>query len=242
MVKLTENEDLASLESTLKLINEVVVPGHWLGDIVRRTPGRLWCVGVARLDHDANSLEGVGDDLALRRTHDIRLAPKDQNENAQVEHAEAHEESGPEALGLLHERSGDQGERAKVDTPVEHHVDALVGDGRVDDGALTRFLDLDSHCAALVLIGNERCDVGFDATGTKTDDDDCSDVSAKCVSAGDGRREGACPENQETNPVDASEDQDGVVLSEILIGDDGSENWCDWSSKLARNPIGVLDD
>jgi hypothetical protein len=69
--KLTENEDLACLEGTLKLVDEVIVPRHWLSDTVRCTPCRLRCIGVARFDHNADSLESIGDNLTLRRPNDV---------------------------------------------------------------------------------------------------------------------------------------------------------------------------
>jgi chloramphenicol 3-O-phosphotransferase len=68
---LTENENLARLEGTLKLVDKVIVPRHWLSDAVRCSPCWLWSVGVSCLDHDANRLESVGDDLALRRTNNV---------------------------------------------------------------------------------------------------------------------------------------------------------------------------
>jgi hypothetical protein len=99
----------------------VIVPWHWLGVAVRRTPSWFRCIRVASLDHHADGLERIGNDLALGWTDDIRLASEDQDENADVEHDEAHDERSPEALGLLHERSRDQRQGAKVDTPIKHH-------------------------------------------------------------------------------------------------------------------------
>ena len=118
------------------------------------------------------------------------------------------------------------------DVPV---VDALVGDGRVNDCALARLLNLDCHCAALVLVGNKRCNVGLDTTGTETNDDDGCNVSAESVSACDGRGKSACPKDQKTDPVDTSEDQDSVVLSEVLIGNDGTENGSDVAEELEED-------
>jgi hypothetical protein len=99
----------------------VVVPRHGLGVAVRSTPARFRCVRVASLDHHADSLERIGDDLALRWTNDVGLASEDQDEDSEVEHDETHDERSPEALSLLHERSGDQRQGAEVDTPIEDH-------------------------------------------------------------------------------------------------------------------------
>jgi len=128
----------------------------------------------------------------------------------------------PEALGLLHERSRDQRQGAKVDAPIKYHVDPLVCDGRIDDGAFSSLLDLDGHCAALILVCDQGSDVGLDATSTKANDDDSCDVSSEGMASGDRRGKGGRPQNQKTNPVDSGEDQDGVVFAKILISDDGS--------------------
>jgi len=79
-----ENEDFASFQCTLELIDEVIVPWHWLGVAVRRTPSWFRCIRVASLDHHADGLERIGNDLALGWTDDIRLASEDQDENADV--------------------------------------------------------------------------------------------------------------------------------------------------------------
>ena len=86
--KLTENEDFASFQRTLEFFDEVIVPWDWLGVAVRGAPSRFRCIGVASLDHHANSLERIGDDLALRRTNDVGFASEDQDEDSEVEHDE----------------------------------------------------------------------------------------------------------------------------------------------------------
>lgn len=219
----------------------MIVPRHWLGVAVRGTPSGFRCVRVASLDHHADGLERIGDDLTLGWTNDVGLASEDQDENADVEHDEAHDERSPEALGFLHERSCDQRQGSKVNTPVEHprsstlaststigvsrfadiHVDALVCDRRIDDGAFSSLLDLDGHGAALILICDQRGDVGLDTASAEADNDDGRDVSTESMASGDRCGKGSCPENQQTNPVDRGEDQDSVVFAEILIGDDG---------------------
>ena len=97
----------------------------------------------------------------------------------------------------------------------------MVCDGRIDDGAFSSLLDLDGHCAALILVCDQGSDVGLDATSTKANDDDSCDVSSEGMASGDRRGKGGRPQNQKTNPVDSGEDQDGVVFAKILISDDG---------------------
>jgi hypothetical protein len=41
------------------------------------------------------------------------------------------------ALFFLHERCGNQRKRSKVDAPVEYHVDPLIRDGGINDGAFS---------------------------------------------------------------------------------------------------------
>jgi hypothetical protein len=110
--------------------------------------------------------------------------------------------------------------------PIKDHVDPLVCDCRVDDGAFSSLLDLDCHCAALILVRDEGSNVGLDTTGTETDDDDSCNVSSERMASFD--RCGKCsrPENQQTDPVNSGEDQDCVVFAQVLISDDGTKDGC----------------
>lgn len=225
-----EDEDLAGAEGTLELVDKVVVPADE-GLVVGGAPRVPGGIGAAPDNHHAEGLEGVGDDGALGRSDNVRLAAGDEDNDANVEHAEAHEEGGPEALVLFHKGRGHEGEGTEVDTPIEDHVDSLVGDGRVDDDALARFFRLDGHATALVLVGNEGGNVGLDTTGAEANNDDGDNVASKTGGvAGGGERGG--PENQEADPVDAEEDDNGLVLAEILIRDDGTENGGDVAEPL----------
>jgi hypothetical protein len=76
---------------------------------------------------------------------------------------------------LFHEWRGNQGKRAKVDAPVKDHVDPLVCDGRINNGTFPGLLDLDGHLATLILIGDQGCDIGLDATGTEANNDNGCD-------------------------------------------------------------------
>lgn len=46
------------------------------------------------------------------------------------------------------------------------------------------------------------------------------------------RWQGSSPENNETDPVEDTKDQDGLVLSEILISNDGTENRRDYGRSV----------
>ena len=222
-----EDEDLAGTEGTLQLLDEVVVPGNSLGLAVLSAPRGLRGIDVTGDNHHTNSLEGISDNGTLRRAVDVRLAAGDEDGNTDVEHAETQEVSGPETLVLLHEGRSHERKSTDVDAPVEDHVDALVGDGRVDDNTLARLLRLDGHDAALVLVGNEGRNIGLDTTCSETDDDNGDDVAGLASTGGLGFGKSRGPENGETNPVEDAEDEDGAVLSEVLISDDGSEDRSD---------------
>ena len=191
--KLTEDKDLAGSEGTLELVDEVIVPGDNLGLSVLSAPGRLGSIHVALLDHHAKGLEGVGDDGSLGRTVDISLAAPDEDENSDVEHAEAHQVGSPESLVLLHEGGSHQRQSTDVDAPIEDHVDTLVGDGGINDDTLSILFRLDGHSASLILVGNQGGNVGLDTTGSKTDDDNGDDVSSLSSAVIHCCRERGCP-------------------------------------------------
>lgn len=110
-----EAEDLAGNESTLDLIDEVVIPksGGRLAEtsLVRR----LWAIHVAGLDHLTNDTESVGDDRALRWADDVDLAAEDQDERTDEEDAQTQQVGGPEVGVALHVGSREQGQRTNVD-------------------------------------------------------------------------------------------------------------------------------
>lgn len=163
-------EDLAGNQSTLDLVHKLVIPFHDLGVAVLLLPRGLGCVQAAVLDHDPDAPEGIGDNTTLRRTDDVELLAEDEDDQTSAEHAEAEQVGGPEADVELHVRSGQERQTAEVDAEVEDHVDALDGDGGIEDNALSGGKGRNGHLAALVLIGDQRSDVGLDTTGTNTND------------------------------------------------------------------------
>lgn len=173
-VNRVETEDLASDERTLDLVNKAIVPFDLTGDTVvahGELVGRLGGIHVAVLNHHPDGAEAVGNDRALRRTYDVDLATQNEDNSTEKEHAQAEKEGGPKSDIPLHIWRRDSGERAQVDTEIEYHVDPRDGDGRVDDDALARLrIGCDLHLATLVLIGNQRGDIRFDASCADTDD------------------------------------------------------------------------
>lgn len=229
-------EDFAGNESTLDLINEVVVPesGGCLSEssLVRR----LCAVHVACLDHLAHSTESVGDDGALRWADDVNLATKDEDEGTDEEDAQAEQVSGPEVDVALHVGGCEERQRTDVDAPVEDHVDAGDGDRRVNDDPLASLLvGTNDHLATLVLIGNQGSDVGLDTTSSEANDNNSCDETTETSASLKSNRDRSQGEDEETDDVDTAEDDDGVVLSEVLISNDSTKNRCNVAPELEES-------
>ena len=237
-----EDEDLAGTEGADDLVDEVVVPWNISSLAVLRTPRWLCSLIIPGFDHHANGLERVRDDGTLRWAYHIRLAAQDQYSDSDVEHAEAHEVGGPKTLVFLHERRGQQAQAAKIDTPIEDHINPLVCDRRIDNGPLSALLDFNGHLVALVLICNQRRNVGLNATSTEADDDDRSNVTAERMAMGQRRGKRSSPEDEQADPVNAAEEHNGLVAAEVLISNDGTEDWCDVAEELEEEvePSGSL--
>jgi hypothetical protein len=86
----------------------------------------------------------------------------------------------------------------------------------------------------LVLIGNEGSDVGLDATSSKTNDDDSENESGHTSTVVERGRERCQSQDKKTDDVNTAEDDDGVVLSEVLISDNGTKNRCDIAPELEK--------
>jgi hypothetical protein len=106
-----------------------------------------------------------------------------------------------------------------------YHVDALNGDRGVNDDTLASLVIVaNNHLSPLVLVGNQGRDVGLDTTSSETDNDDSDDEASETRIVVESRRDGRAGKDEETDDVDTAEDDNGVVLSEILVGNDGTEN------------------
>lgn len=244
-----ETKHLACHKRPLDFINEVIVPksGGCLAEtsLVRR----LRAIHVASLDHLADHAEGVGNDRALRWANDVDLAAEDKDERTDEEDAQTQQVSRPEVGITLHVGSREQGQRTNVDAlkssalrmksewahtyPIEDHVDTGDGDGRVDDDTLASLLvGTNDHLATLVLIGNQGSDVGLDTTSSETDNNDSSDETTKTGASLKSNRDRSQGKDEKTDHVDTAEDDNGVVLSEVLISNDSTENGCDIAPEL----------
>lgn len=220
-----EAEDTASDQSTLELINEVVVPGK-IGPVatIGSLPGGLGSIHVAVGDHNSDSLKGVGNDRALRGPNNVVLASNNEHQSTTGEHAQTEQVAGPEANVPLHVRSSQQRQRAKVDAAVEDHVDTLDGQSRINDDPLTLLGSRDSHLLALVLIGNQGRNVTLDTTCSQTDDQNGDNETTKTSTVLESGRDRCADQDQETDQVHATEEHNGLVFSEVLISNDGTKN------------------
>lgn len=228
-----EAEDLASNKSALDLVDEVVIP--FTGGCLAKSSlvGRLRGIHLAALDHLTDDTESVGDNGALRRTNDVDLATEDEDKRSDEEHAQTQQVRRPEVGVTLHVRGCETGQGTNVDAPVEDHVDAGDGDRRVDDDTLTSLLvGANNHLATLVLIGNQRSDVGLDTTSSETNDNDSSDETTKTGATLKSNRDRGQGEDEKTEDVNTTENDNGVVLSEVLISDDSTEDRRDVAPEL----------
>lgn len=220
-----EGEDAAGNEGTLELVDEVVVPGEGgLDTAVLELPAGLGSVHVAVPDHHPESLEGVGDNGTLRRADDVVLATQEEDEGTDCEHAETEQIAGPEADVLLHVGSGQQREGTQVNAAVEDHVDTLDSQRGVDDDALALLGSQESHLLPLVLIGNQRSDVTLDTTGTETDDQDSNDETTHTRTMLQSSGDRSANKDEEADEIDTAEHDDGLVLAEVLISDNGTND------------------
>jgi len=220
-----EAEDLASNKSTLDLIDKVVVPVEDLGLAEAGLVRWLSSVHVTVLDHHPDNAEGVGNDRSLRRSDNVNLAAEDEDEQSDEEDAEAEQVGTPEVAVAFQVRGGEQRQRSGVDAPVEDHVNPLNSDRRVNDNLLASLvIGANDHLSPLVLIGNQGRNVGLDTSSSETDDDNGNNVTSETGAVIQSGRNGCAGEDDKTEDVDAAEDDDGVVLSKVLIGNDGTEN------------------
>ena len=103
----------------------------------------------------------------------------------------------------------------------------MESDGRVNDSPLAAPLDLDGHLVALVLICNQRRNVGFDATRAEADNHNSCHIATEGMSVCERGRKSGGPQNEQAHPVDGAKADNSLVAAEILISDDGAEDWRD---------------
>lgn len=99
---------------------------------------------------------------------------------------------------------------ANVDSEVEVEEDTSVGHCGIDNDALA-IADLDAHLCVLILVGEERRDVGLEETGADTENQEADDEGTESgILADDDSGGGSSDEDD----VSACRDGDGDVKSE----------------------------
>ena len=125
----------------------------------------------AALLRQEEGLEGRAKDRATGLTASIALATPDHDNRAEQQHAGRQCVRQPESnisLGPDHTDLSSQG--TGVDGEVEPVVDALCGDGWVNDDAFARLERLNVDMLFTELLDDERVDVRLETTSTKTND------------------------------------------------------------------------
>lgn len=121
------------------------------------------------------------------------------------------------AAGKIALTRSEQSKRARVNAPVEDHVDSLDSNRRVKNNALASLLVRNNgHLTTLVLIGDERGHVGFDTTSANANDEERGDETTHTGAVCEGAWDGGRSQDDQSDDVDEAEDEDCVVLSEIL--------------------------
>lgn len=112
---------------------------------------------------------------------------------------------------------------------MSYHVDSLNGDCRVDNHTLASLVIVsNNHLSPLVLIGNKRSNVRLDTTSSEANDDDSNNEATESSTVVKSGRDRSACQNEQSDDVDQAENDDGVVLSEVLIGNDGTQDWSHW--------------
>lgn len=220
-------ENNTCTKSTPEFINKDIVPSS-LGQefrVIDSEVGWLACLHAA-LDLEAEPEETTGfdKDRATGRVLDVTLATKHNDANARNEHTGRKQVGRPETNVLFHVGGSDGRQGANVDTPVEHVEDLLVSSLRSDDNALATLEGLNVRTLGAVLFGDQGRDIGLDTTGTETDDDDTDNETREGCTAGDGSGDRSAGQDEQTNQVDDTKGENGVVFAEILVSNDGSKN------------------
>lgn len=218
-----DHEDLAGVESTLQIVDKLVVP---LERAVVGSGSSLNPVGTSNtirtvLEGINEAAEGLAEDVALGRAIIVLRATEGKDDDTDnKDNGRDHEGEIP---GLLGDGGGDglTQHTTNVDGHVEVAEDTLNGDGMVDGdaglGGVGVILGGD-------LLGGKSRDVGLDTTSTPGDhtvkgNEETGETEGilEAVDGGDS-------EEDETSGVEDGKDQDGLELSEPLIGNDGTKD------------------
>ena len=181
-----------------------------------------WIHGPAALHGKTPKLEGLGEYGASGWSLGIFVAHQEHDSRATEEQESRQNERQPISNILFcidHADLANQG--ANVDHEIEVHVNTGDGHRWIDNGSLATLFDLDvlSRMFRLVLFGDERRDVWFEASHADTEDDQADgEGSDGAIRVGDDRGEGGDDENYVTDDSNEDRDMDGFVSPPVLVG------------------------
>jgi hypothetical protein len=132
------------------------------GTIVEAAVGLEGVDGPATPLSEEEELEGRAKVGALRGATDVALASPGHDSWAKAQHDGRKGEREPEADVLLGVDHGDLTDKGTdIDEEVEPHINALNGDGRVDDNTLARGEGFDVDVHLTELLDDQGIDVGL---------------------------------------------------------------------------------
>lgn len=174
----------------------------------------------------AKELEGADEDRAGRGAPVVLVAADPKNDRATTEHDGGQEPCAPESNILLNVNHGDlTGEGTDVDEHVEVKEDTRDGNVGVRDDTLASLLiDDNTGLGLLVLLGNQRRDVGLESAGSKPKNDDTQDERSDSISASEHVGDSRDNKQNVTDDGEGDGDEDGVKATEVLIGDNGTDD------------------
>lgn len=246
-------KDNASTESTLEFVNKDIIPGS-LGSPIRvgnSEVGWFTSIEFVKLSEPAVDLKVVPDklgrfdnDWTTWRSQHISLTASQHDNDGGDEYNRGKKESWPETDILFKFSGGDGWQGTNVDTllclisakqqrynalhlntyPVKVQEDLLVGSLRTDNNTFTTLQGLDVRWSGLVLLSNQRSNIGFDTTGTQTNDNDGNNIARESTTISNRGGNRGTSKDHKTKHINGSEENDSTVLAEPLISNDGAND------------------
>lgn len=237
------HEYTASTETTADFVNPGVIESVPLGLVGTESRGLDLLPSVTLLPV-LDGLDGVGSDTVTKSLEEqldsrsehtsgrrcklvLRLA-ENQDGDGEEEEDEGNQEGQVETDVTFSE---DHAKLASKGTPVDEPVEPVVntggGDGRVDNDKLAVAI-LNTKRVVGQLLHDERRNIGLEGTRSKTSDEQTEneDTQRSVGLIHDGR----CSRDDEDGVTDFSDEdrvEDGLVATEVLVGNPGTEQRAD---------------
>lgn len=209
-------EDLAGHQTTTDLIDPGIIVSHPSRALVNRNLRGLGVLPVeaeerAALADVEEHAQELGEDGASSGLELVLLLVEGEDDGSNEEEDSGDEEGEPERMILLNVDHGDlTADGSDVDGQVEVEEDASVCHGGVDNDTLA-IANLDAHLCVLILISEERRDVGLEETGSDAENKETDDESTESGILADDDSGGR---SSDKDDVSACRDGDGDVKSE----------------------------